>query len=226
VQSYISIHQSVTAKYVYEQLRHQIYGLQISPGTSLEISIISTYLGVSRGAVLAAFRRLSAEGIVEPDGSSYRLMQIDHTYIQDIFVVRRVIELACVRLCIENLDSQRVEQLYRVWERLKTDHEADPNSLENLLKADLELHRTIVAMGANRPLQMSLDKLNTAVNWIRHWQYAKGNAHWHIGSTVQEHLQVLEAILAKNADTAAAALDAHLTLAHERSLACLEMPIM
>jgi DNA-binding GntR family transcriptional regulator len=53
---------------------------------------------------------------------------------------------------------------------------------------------------------------------VRRWHYAGEIPLKHLIMTAQEHLRVLDAMLAGDANAAVAALDQHLSTAHARTL--------
>ncbi len=208
---------------VFEHLRTRIYRMEIEPGTRLGVGEIADELGVSRSPVRDAFLMLIAEGIIEPVSTGgYRVIQFDHKYIDDVFILRRALELAAVRLAVQRLDVERVRALQATWTEMLTADESAPDFVERYLTADNELHQGIAEMSDNALLKDALARVVSIAALVRRWQYSVGITHQQTQSTAEEHLKVLGAMLAGDADRAAAALDEHLIRAQERSLARLE----
>jgi DNA-binding GntR family transcriptional regulator len=204
---------------VYEYLLDQIYTMAIEPGTQLGIGEIADQLGVSRSPVRDAFLRLMAEGVLEllPNGG-YRVIEFTRKYIDDVFVVRHALELTAVRLSVQNLDRQRVRQLRETWEQFGGVDLTDPAVLERHGQADQDLHQVIAEMSGNLLLKDALEKIIAIAALIRRWHYAGNIPRRHLMMTVTEHLSILDAMLAGDAEGAVAALDQHLTRARERTL--------
>ncbi len=209
---------------IFEHLRDQIYRMEIMPGSPLGISDMAHQLKVSRSPVRDAFLMLVQEGIVEPIAGGYRVIQFDRKYINDIFVVRRALELTSVRLSVEHLDQDRVARLRQTWEQLKNVSESEPGFLERHLNADNDLHQNIADMSGNAFLKPLVGKVISLAALIRRWQYAGGASYRQLKFASEEHIKVLNAMLSGKSDAAVAALDEHLTLAHTRSLARLDSP--
>lgn len=198
--------------------------MQIAPGSRLGVGQIADELGVSRSPVRDAFHLLVAEGLVEPLPSGrYRVFQLDRKYIEDVFVVRRALELTAVQLAVQHLDVGRVKALREVWMKLKSIDENDPKALDEHITADNNLHRSFAEMSQNQLLQDSLDRIISVATMIRRWQYSGGLPQQHLMQTATEHLQVLDAVLAGDEKAVVAALGAHLDSAYRRSLARLEV---
>lgn len=204
---------------VYQHLIDKIYAMEIEPGTQLGIGEMADQLGVSRSPVRDAFLRLLAEGVLEllPSGS-YRVIQFTRKYIDDVFVVRRALELTAVRLSVVNLIPERIEQLRDTWIQFRSYKAADPVFLERHGNADQELHQVIAEMSGNMLLKDALDKTIAIAHLIRRWHYAGEIPYKQLMLTVEEHIQVLDAMLERDPDAAVAALDAHLLTAQARTL--------
>jgi len=208
---------------VYEHLYTKICRMEFEPGTSLGISELAEQLGVSRSPVRDALFMLVAEGLLEQNAAGgYRVIQFDRKYIDDIFVFRRGLEATSVRLCVLNVKEDRVENLISVWEALRASDPENPDTIERHLIADSEFHQTLAEMSNNALLKQALDRIIMIAQLIRRWQYAGGISHRQFQYTANEHLHVLNTILEGDPDAAAQALDEHLKLAHERSLARLD----
>jgi DNA-binding GntR family transcriptional regulator len=204
---------------VYQYLLDKIYKMEIEPGTQLGIGEMADQLGVSRSPVRDAFLRLMAEGVLEllPNGG-YRVIQFTRKYIDDVFVMRQALELTAIRLGVQHLDRGRVQQLRDTWAQLSAADPADLSLLERHGSADQDLHQVIAEMSGNLLLKDALDKIIPIAALIRRWHYAGAIPHHHLMMTAQEHLHVLDAMLAGDAEAAVAALDEHLSTAHMRTL--------
>src|SRR5262245_55572732 len=148
---------------VYQHLRDKIYRMEIAPGTRLGVSEIAEQMGVSRSPVRDALMMLVNEGVVEVNSTGgYRVIQLDRSYIQDAFVVRRALELAAMPLTMERLNRARIEQLRDRW----TAFEQLPDTLlDDEINADQQLHKTIAEMSHNRLLIDALDRI-TSITWL------------------------------------------------------------
>ena len=204
---------------VYQYLIDKIYKMEIEPGTQLGIGEMADQLGVSRSPVRDAFLRLLAAGVLEllPSGS-YRVIEFTRKYIDDVFVVRHALELTAIRLSVQNLDRARIERLRDTWSQFLDVDISDPTLLDRHGNADQELHQTIAQMSGNLLLKDALDKIVAIAHLIRHWHYAGKSPHEQLILTAEEHLRVLDAMLECDSEAAVAALDAHLSSAHARTI--------
>lgn len=208
---------------VYQHIREKIYRMEIPPGTRLGVSEIAEQMGVSRSPVRDALMMLVNEGVVQVNSTGgYRVIQLDRSYIENAFVVRRALELAAMQLCLASLDRTRVEQLRERWTRFQTTADVNPQHLEDELKADQELHKSIAEMSGNPLLIDALERI-TSITWlVSRFTYASVQQLHYGPLTAQEHLRVLDAMLSDNVQAAVTALDEHLNSAFSRSLARLD----
>jgi GntR family transcriptional regulator, rspAB operon transcriptional repressor len=204
---------------VYQHIREKIYRMEIPPGTRLGVSEIAEQMGVSRSPVRDALMMLVNEGVVQVNSTGgYRVIQLDRSYIENAFVVRRALELAAMQLCMAKLDRRRIEQLRQQWTAFQTSGDVNPQQLDDEIKADQELHTTIAQMSKNPLLIDALERI-TSITWlISRFTYASAQQPQYAPLTAQEHLQVLDAMLSGDTQTAVTALDEHLNQAFARSL--------
>lgn len=201
---------------VYQHIREKIYRMEIPPGARLGVSEIAEQMGVSRSPVRDALMMLVNEGVVEVNATGgYRVIQLDRAFIEDVFVVRRALELAAMQLTMARLDRQRIQELRDKWVAFEQPEELP---LEDEIQADKELHRTIAEMSKNELLIDALDRI-TSITWlISRFSYSNF-AKPHYGHlTAEEHVALLDAMLSGDIPTAVTALDQHLTNAFARSL--------
>ena len=207
---------------VYQHLLDKIYKMEIPPGTQLGIGEIADQLGVSRSPVRDACLMLIADGVVELLASGgYRVIRLNRAYIDDVFVVRHALELAAVRLSVQHLDRERILRLRETWAQFEVVDTAavdDPHFLERHISADQDLHQCIAEMSRNLLLKAALDKIVAIAALIRRWHYSSNIPRRQLVLTAEEHLKVLDAMIAGDAEGAVAALDEHLTSAHARTL--------
>jgi DNA-binding GntR family transcriptional regulator len=204
---------------VYQHLRDRIYLMDIAPGARLSVSEIAEQLHVSRSPVRDALMMLVKEGVVEMNSTTgYRVIELTRAYIQNVFVLRRALELAAIPLAMAHLDRQKIEQLRAQWLAFQSVENATPRLLEDEIRADQQLHRTIAEMSKNPLLIDALDHINSVTWLISRLTYASAQQVHYGPLTVKEHLRLLEAILSDDEQAAVTALDDHLASAFARTL--------
>src|ERR1051326_6185683 len=97
---------------VYEYLREEILAERLQPGTELLEVPLSEELGVSRGPIREAIRRLAAEGLVTVRprrGAVVRSLSKDE--FLELYQVREALEVMAVRLAVPRLGDEDLEEL-------------------------------------------------------------------------------------------------------------------
>lgn len=207
---------------VYQYLRDKIYRMEIAPGTRLGVSEIAEQMGVSRSPVRDALMMLVNEAVIEVNSTGgYRVIELNRSYIEDAFVVRRALELAAMRLTMAHLERKRITELRERWFSFE---QPPVTAFEDEIQADQQLHKTIAEMSKNKLLFDALERI-TSITWLIS-RFSYGNVEKpHYGHlTAQEHIHLLDAMLSGDTEAAVLALDEHLTKAFARSLERLDSP--
>lgn len=210
-------------KQVFEYLVDNIYKMDIAPGSRLGVGEVADQLGVSRSPVRDAFHLLMAEGLVQYGKTSgYQVIEINHKYVEDVFVVRRALEPTALRLAVQHRSPEQLAQLCDTWELLRANHQsANSNTLEDHINADTHLHLAIGEMSGNGVLQEMVAKIVSRGAWIRRWVYSNGIPSSHLAAMAEEHLGILQAMQAGDADRGVDLLVQHLESGQATALAYL-----
>lgn len=100
-------------------LRQAIIRGMLRPGDRLRQELLAAELGVSRIPLRDAFRRLEAEGLIEIDGRrGARVASLTVDDVAELYELRRMLELQCLRLAIRNLTDEGVAELLRMSEKM------------------------------------------------------------------------------------------------------------
>ena len=208
---------------IYEIMREQINRLERAPGTQLHLEELAERYGVEVATVQEATLKLLSEGIVEEAFKGYRVIQFDQTFISQIYVVRRALELACLRSVSANWDYDALEDLCQTWTAVRSSHELNPLNFEHYLTIDSAFHQRIARMSGNTPMIWSVEKIMWMSTLIWRWHYAENQCHESVATMANEHVVVLDALLARDIDAALVALDGHLMREHNSLIAIFEI---
>ena len=207
-------------KQVFEYMLENIYRLNIPPGSRLGVGEIADQLGVSRSPVRDAFHLLMAEGLVEYGNTTgYQVIQIDDQYIEDVFLVRRALETAALRLTADHPDKARLGDLRARWQQLHDDSmQLDTEGYEIHINEDTLFHQSLGEMSGNHVLSDMVAKIVSRGALIRRWVYANGVPDSHLTTMAEEHLEILDAMLCGDTDRAVDLLERHLIKGQETAL--------
>ena len=95
-----------------ETLRRAILQGVLAPGDRLRQEVLAAELGVSRIPLRDAFRRLEAEGLIDIDGRrGARVSSLSMDDVAELYELRRMLEIHCIRLAIRNLPDKGASAL-------------------------------------------------------------------------------------------------------------------
>lgn len=102
-----------TVDRVFLHLKDGILAGRYAPGQRLIESDLTSELGVSRGPLREAFRKLSAEGMVESIPNRGAIVRrLSHKETQELFQIRGALEVLAARLASENIDLPGVRERF------------------------------------------------------------------------------------------------------------------
>lgn len=206
----------------FEYLIARIYNMEIEPGSRLGVGEIAAQLEISRSPVRDAFHLLVAEGLIEYEPSGgYHVIQINRQYIEDIFGVRRALEVEALRAAMGCPNQERLAALCAAWQRLRLTSD-DASLIAIHMDSDSNLHRSLGEMSGNAVLNDLLGRIIARAGFIRRWVYKNGVPIGHLNRMTEDHLHILDAMLAGDTETATEALLAHLENGKRLALARLE----
>lgn len=198
----------------YRELKHDIIRGRYAPGQKLLMSRLKDYYGVSTGSLREALSQLVADHLVVAISQrGYRVAAMSLAELNDIYDARAQLEGLILRLAIERGDDDWEASVVATAHRLAK--VTDISSPDDLLDGWDQRHKafhTAIASGCNSPhlLQMR-DTLFNQVERYRHlWLQETVMSAQALEQKRQEHAELVEVILARDAARASALMRDHL----------------
>jgi len=168
---------------VFESIREDILSGRYEQNTELKETAIGAELGVSRTPVREALRQLELEGLVSiiPNRGAYVNM-ITAKDVQDIYVIRSMLEGLCARWATEHITREKLYEL------------------------DSLFHEQLYEAGGSRILNHVLSDFHDYVKMVRKATISTSSRS--VTST-EEHRAIFEAIRDQDADRAEALAKEH-----------------
>ncbi len=191
---------------VYEKIREDILNGKYEQHTELKEAAIGAELGVSRTPVREALRQLELEGLVNiiPNRGAYVNM-ITAKDVQDIYIIRSMLEGLCARWATQNITEEQLEDLEETL--CLSEYHTQKGHYEKLYELDSLFHEQLYCAAGSRILNHVLSDFHDYVKRVRRESIAFADRP--VKSTM-EHRAIFEAVKVKDAEQAEALAGEHI----------------
>ncbi len=211
MQSYPATIQGGTEQPVYDAVFEAVLDQRLAPGTRLiETSLVELF-GVSRTIVRMALLRLAHDHIVQlkPNrGASIASPSPEET--RAVFEARRMLECAALPAAIDRATPRQIENLRALIGQESGAFHA--GEVRSWIRLSGEFHRRLVALARNPVILQYAHELVTRSLLMSALYMARGQAV----CAADEHLQLIDAVTAKDERRAVRLLRAHLDACEAR----------
>lgn len=200
-----------------DQLRDEILDGRLAAGSRLLETELAERFGVSRGPIRDALNELARQGLAEdlPRRGTFVSSLSEHD-LDEVYVLRRAIEEAAVRLAIARASEDDLAAMY---ERLVEAEEAySRDDLPAAWEADMAFHRTYCRMSGNgRLLELFEGLASQTVLLMRTALATHASLAW--TPPVELHRRIADAIAARDVEEAVRAVGDHYQYTQDRLVA-------
>ena len=188
---------------VYETLEELIIYGALAPGQHLVEADIAKQLGVSRIPVREGLQLLARDGWIDlrPRQGAF-VHQPEMREVDDVFSVRTLLEVESTRLAACKATDDSIQALRKVQQ---TGSEALARADEReLVMLNSQFHARITRIGENDVLAELIARLDKRIRWyFAPVVKSRGSSSW------KEHLEIVEAIAARDPKRASEAMRKH-----------------
>ncbi len=190
--------------HIYEDLKMKIMSAELLPGAKISENKLSVEYDVSRTPIRQVLQVLSNEGLIEivPQKGTY-VTKISLSQVKDVIFLRKCIEPAIFRELIKGDTSSLIEELNKnisEQEKLLEDDYIKFNYLDNLF------HSTMHYYAGRENIYKIVEEKAHHYNRLR-VLYEK---IYEISSKIEDHRQIVKAIISKDEGTFNAILNEHI----------------
>lgn len=195
-----SVERRSTTDQVLQELRDAILAGRIKPSEQLPEVALAEAFGTGRSAIREALRHLVQEGLVVSElnrGAHVRTVSDDD--VIDLYFAREAIEVAAVQHAIERQDRLDLADLRGVQARIEAASpcEATTNPSAELIAADLDFHRAMVALAGSPRLSRAHEPLAAESQILLNWHPVYPGADY-----AGDHLRLLTALESRDPNAA------------------------
>jgi len=190
----------------YEIVRDLIIGCRLSPGTPVIEADLARQLGISRSPLREALRRLEEEGFVEEASGRFRLIAtITSEKVLQLYEFRCVLEKFAADRAEGMISSDALERVTNKFDYLAA--ELDRSNVLPFNDADFEFHQLFISRCGNPLIVNQLSRLESQLRRV--WNFV-GSHVLHTRLSLQEHIEIVEAINAPRPRLLASAVERHI----------------
>jgi DNA-binding GntR family transcriptional regulator len=197
---------------VLTELRRRIVDGEYREGERLTETRLADDFGVSRNPVREALRVVEAEGFVQilPRRGAV-VTTLDETAVRDLFAVRQQLETLAAGLAAERATPEGIATLRDLVEQAEAATKAQ--DFDRVAELNSEFHRAVIEVSGNRWLHSISNAMYHHVHWVFRVGAAQRAPH-----SSEEHVRLVDAIEAGDAETATTAARLHVEAAAQAAL--------
>lgn len=179
-----------TADQIADVIRNEIFSGNYLPEDKLKENEIASRLSVSRTPVREALRKLEAEGLAEfRPNKGVIVPQIDNHDIDEIYELRILIELYCVRKFIRIATEQHFEEMENIIDQMK--NSISNKNIPNYFALSLDFHAYYIRHCQNERMYSFFNSIR---NTMRMAQSILGKTDSFNLKSMDEHLEIMRLI--------------------------------
>ncbi len=195
----------------YDALRKMIVTGQLKPGEKLKIDSLRQRLDTGASPIREALSLLTSDNLVERiDQRGFRTAEVSAQNFQEILSLRCTLEDLALRQSVANATVKWEEDVVLAHHRMQRAKSSAPNTFEALHK---EFHMALLA-NAQAPILQKFCSQLYDLN-IRYRYLAGNTLSYRKRDVIDEHTGILDAAIARDADTASTRLLSHYRLTGE-----------
>ncbi|MFP1624731.1 GntR family transcriptional regulator [Streptomyces sp. 5K101] len=193
-------------------LRAALISGELRPGAVYSAPTLAEDFGISATPVREAMLDLAREGLVEPvRNKGFRVTEVDERDLDQYTEIRALIEIPTVGRVTRTAAREELEALRPVAEEIV--HAARDHDLIGYLEADRRFHLGLLGLAGNERLVETVGDLRKRT---RLYGLTALDERGDLIPSAEEHLELLDIMLAGDAEGAQACMARH--LGHVRSL--------
>jgi DNA-binding GntR family transcriptional regulator len=142
---------SILVEQVANQIRDAIKSSQLKSGERIIEADLAKDMKVGRNAIREAIRYLEKEGLVTTTPYKGAIVsEFTKADLDDLYILRTALEELAIKLLVKNINEKKIAKLESFVNTMKK--VAKNGTVEEIIDADLNFHRSICEVSGNRKL--------------------------------------------------------------------------
>jgi DNA-binding GntR family transcriptional regulator len=191
---------------VAERLRTQIFAHDLPPGSWLDEQSLAVEFGISRTPMREAIKVLASEGLVtmKPRRGAY-VTEVERQDLEQIFAVLAQLEGFAAKEVAMKATEAQLNQLDNL--HLKLEKAGADRDVEQFFEINVRFHELIMDIAGNRWMNGVIADLRKVLKLQRRDSLGRSGR---LQSALNEHRNILKALLKRDGNAAQEAMHAHL----------------
>jgi DNA-binding GntR family transcriptional regulator len=204
---------------VTERLEAAIIDGTLAPGSKLKEQVLAASLGVSRGPLREAIRRLEGRKLLKRTPNiGVCVVALSLREVEEILQVQEALQGMACALAAKNMGDADIAALAKLLDH----YQRKPNKPEDYDAWDLEFHARIIAGSGNERLGMMLRDDVQLLLEVYHSRSTTTRER--AMQVLKDHKEIVAAIARRDSVTAEQLMRQHIQAARKGSLTTLEVP--
>ncbi|WP_158965411.1 GntR family transcriptional regulator [Chachezhania sediminis] len=206
---------------VAERLENAIIAGELAPGERIYEQVLAAEMGISRGPLREAIRRLEGRRLLERRANiGVRVAELSTRRLDELLTVREALEGMACRLAAELITDAEVAELRRMIDDHARHEDVAAGEGYYQQSGDFDFHFRIAKASQNEFLiSMVTDDL---YDLLRVYRYKSSTMGGRAAEAVAEHHAIVDALAAQDPDKAETAMRTHLRNARIHAKLALE----
>ncbi len=194
-------------EYVYTQLKLSIISHRLSAGQPITEEEIVKQYSISRTPVREIFRKLEHDGLVKniPYRGTY-VSDLKRDDIEEILDIRYALESFAAKSAAKKITEDDIKKFTNIEAQLLLAAKKNDSVLS--FDADTKLHELILDIAGNDRIHKIITSLLGQIHRIR---FISGHMEGRIETTVNEHLEIIKAIINREPELAERKMKIHIS---------------
>ncbi|WP_342640454.1 GntR family transcriptional regulator [Rhodoligotrophos ferricapiens] len=194
---------------IVERLEAAIVSGELSPDTRISEQGLARQMGVSRGPLREAMRRLEGRKLIErTPNKGARVTALSPADLEALLVVREALEGMACRLAAEHMSDAEIAALEGLLEKHGALEDVKTGTGYYQESPDFDFHFRIIKASRNERLISIL--CGDLYHLLRVYRYKSSRTRGRAGQALKEHKRIVGALAARDPDAAEAAMREHL----------------
>ena len=214
-------HQNTVGSSTYEKIKHDIIFGELAPGSKLKLDMIKTKYEASVSTLRETLNRLASEGFVlAEEQRGFFVTKVSKDDLTEVAKLRVLLECHALKTSLENGDADWEGNLVAAHHKLQLMEKkmisGDTSEKKTWKRYDWEFHLAIIQACNSR----NLLELHSTL-YDKYLRYQMLVLTFRGDEAAQEHHNIFQAALNKNASVAADLLEEHILNGLEHTLAAM-----